>query len=185
MKKTIVLSVLATLAILLLAGLGVIHLGAYDVAATAEHSSVTRWALNTLQHSSVARRAGDAPVALPTDSASLAHGFEHYEEMCVVCHGAPGIDRGEFGQGMAPTPPDLAEEVHEWSDAQLFWITKNGIKLAGMPGFGPTHSDEEIRAIVAFLRRLEEMTPEEYAALAEAHATSGDSVSGDGHDHTH
>jgi ketosteroid isomerase-like protein len=31
---------------------------------------------------------------------------EHYRAMCVDCHGAPGVDRGEFGEGMTP-PPDL------------------------------------------------------------------------------
>ena len=86
--------------------------------------------------------------------------------MCVTCHGAPGVERGTLGKGINPKPPNLAKEAGEWSDRELFWITKHGIKLAGMPAFGVTHSDEELWAIVAFLRRLETMSAEEYRRLA-------------------
>ena len=48
---------------------------------------------------------------------------------------------------------------------QLFWITKNGIKLTGMPAFGKTHSDEKIWDIVAFMEKLPTMTKEQYQAL--------------------
>lgn len=100
--------------------------------------------------------------------------------MCAACHGAPGVERGALGKGMNPEPPDLAAEAAEWSDRELFWITKHGIKLAGMPAFGVTHSDEEVWGIVAFLRRLEHISPEEYrrmAAEADAHPeTHGDEV---------
>lgn len=173
-------SVLGTLVVLVLIALGVIFTGAYNVAATAGHAGISRWALNNLQHSSVASRAGDVMGALPTDSAALHHGFEHYHEMCVTCHGAPGIDRGELGQGMAPTPPELHEEAEEWSDQELFWITKHGIKLAGMPAFGPTHSDEEIWGIAAFVRQLPEISPEDYARRVELLEAQGETS---GHTH--
>ena len=163
---------LATLGVAVLLTIGaalfVIHTGAYDVSATEPHWGVTQWALGTLQHSSVAARSADVEGAPPTDSAALAHGFEHFHSMCVQCHGAPGIDRGEVGQGMRPVPPRLEEEAGEWSDAELFRITKHGIRLAGMPAFGPTHSDEEIWSIVGFIRRLETMTEEAYAERVRA-----------------
>jgi hypothetical protein len=106
----------------------------------------------------------------------LRHGFDEYREMCVACHGAPGVERGALGKGINPEPPDLAKESAEWSDRELFWITKHGIKMAGMPAFGITHSDEELWGIVAFVRRLESMSPEEYRRLAgegETHAHAG------------
>ena len=157
------LSVLGTLVVLVLIVLLVIFTGAYNVAASAGHAGITRWALTTLQESSVGARASEVAGALPSDSASLDHGFEHYHEMCVTCHGAPGVDRGEIGEGMTPTPPELDEEAEEWTDQELFWILKHGIKLAGMPAFGATHSDEEIWSIAAFVRELPNISPEEYA----------------------
>lgn len=179
---------LGTLVLVAIVVLVIIFTGWYNVAATEPHTSFTSWALNALQHSSVAARAGDLEVTLPSDPAALDHGFEHYHAMCVSCHGAPGVDRGELGQGMAPTPPELAEEAHEWTDAELFWITKHGIKLAGMPAFGPTHSDEEILGIAAFVRLLPEMTPEEYASRVEtlaADTTAGGHTHDGGEAHQH
>ena len=158
-----VLTLLTVVVLVTTAGLWTVATGAYDVSATEEHWPLTRWALSTLQHRSVATRAGDPPVAIPGDPAALDHGFEHFHAMCVECHGAPGFDRGDSGQGLNPTPPRLEEEAHEWTDGELFWITKHGIRLTGMPAFGPTHSDAEIAAIVAFIRVMEEMTEEEYA----------------------
>jgi mono/diheme cytochrome c family protein len=167
---TMLITLVGVLVVLVSAGLWVVGTGAYDVAATAEHWPVTEWALSTLQHRSVAKRAEAAglPVALPTDDAAIDHGFEHFHAMCVECHGAPGFDRGDSGQGMNPRPPRLEAEAHEWTDAELFWITEHGIRLAGMPAFGPTHSDEEIAAIVAFIRVMETMTEEEYAERVRA-----------------
>lgn len=184
----------ATIALLVVAGLVALYSGWYDVSATSGHTAVTEWGLGTLQHNSVAARAGDLEVTLPSDTAALEHGYEHYDAMCVSCHGAPGVERGETGQGMTPVPPDLAEEADEWSDAELFWITKHGIKLAGMPAFGPTHSDEEIAMIAAFVRKLPEMTDEEYAGWSSSNAsdtaavdssTGGHTHAGDGHQHQH
>jgi mono/diheme cytochrome c family protein len=177
-------AVLLTLLVLVAGGLLVMYTGAYNVAATHEHTAVGRWLLNTGQERSVAVRAGDVPDPPPIDTAMVEHGFEHYRAMCVDCHGAPGVDRGEFGQGMTPTPPDLSEEAGEWSDRELFWITKNGIKLAGMPAFGPTHSDEEIWGLVAFLRELEGMTAERYEDWEARFAPAeGDTATSSGHSH--
>ena len=61
--------------------------------------------------------------------------------MCVDCHLAPGMDSSEIRQGLLPKPPKLQEVVDEWKPAELFWIIKNGVKMTGMPAWGPTHSD--------------------------------------------
>lgn len=177
---TVVVTVVATLAVLAVVGLVVILTGAYDVSATEDHSALTSWALGTLTERSVARRAAPVTGALPTDPEAVEHGLEHFDAMCAGCHGAPGVDRDEVGQGMNPTPPELTDELDEWSDAELFRITKHGIRLAGMPAFGPTHDDDEIWAIVAFLREMEGMSPEEYAERVSALAAEGEE---EGHTH--
>lgn len=156
------ITVAATLAALVVVGLVFIYSGLYSVAATEDHTSIGRWVLNTTQHRSVSVRARDLPDPPAFDSAMVADGFAHFRAMCIVCHGAPGVDRGELGQGITPTPPSLSEAAAEFDTRELFWMVKNGIKLAGMPAFGPTHSDDEIWGLVAFLEELEGMTAEEY-----------------------
>jgi mono/diheme cytochrome c family protein len=92
----------------------------------------------------------------------VAAGFDGFRNMCVQCHGAPGVGPGVNGQGLYPGPPELAKVAPELTDGELFWITKHGIKFTGMPAFGPTHSDEDLWAIVSFIRQLQDWGPEEY-----------------------
>ncbi len=185
--RTAAITVVVVAAVAAAGALTVILTGGYNVAATESHWGVTQWALNTLQHTSVGARAGDVEGAVPTDTAALAHGFEHFHGMCVECHGAPGLDRGEIGQGLNPEPPRLEEEAHEWSDQELFWITKHGIRLAGMPAFGPTHSDEEIWGLVGFIRQLETMTEADYAERVRSlRGPTGEGEAGaEGEGHSH
>jgi hypothetical protein len=53
-------------------------------------------------------------------------------------------------------------------DGALFWIVKHGLRMTPMPAFGPTHTDEEIWKIVAFIRHLPELSPQERDLLREA-----------------
>lgn len=168
-------------AVLILLGIGAltfIYSGVYNIAATDAHAGLVRWALNTTKERSVEERGDQVPDPPPVDSARVVQGFELYQSMCAVCHGAPGVERGEFGKGMNPTPPDLSEEAREYSTRELFWITRHGLKMAGMPAFGPTHSDEEIWGIVAFVERLPEMSPEEYQRWVERYG-SGSGTGGE------
>lgn len=44
-------------------------------------------------------------------------------------------------------------------------MIKHGIKASGMPAWGPTHDDQRIWAVVAFLQKLPELTPQQYQVL--------------------
>ena len=46
-------------------------------------------------------------------------------------------------------------------------IVKRGIKMSGMPAWEPTHSGEEIWALVAFLKLLPTMPTAEYQGAVE------------------
>lgn len=174
-----VVGAVVMLVVLALAGWIYLATGSYNVAATEPDAPAVAFFLGTVMENSVRSRAEELEPP-PADSALLAEGLHHFHEMCVTCHGAPGIDRGEIGQGMTPTPPELSDEAAEWTAGELFWIVKNGIKLAGMPGFGPTHSDEQLWGIVQVVRALPETTPEEYAARV---AAMGGDTTGGGHTH--
>jgi len=75
----------------------------------------------------------------------------------------------EFAKGLYPLPPKLESRgIQAMTDAETFWVVKNGIKMTGMPAFGPTHDDEELWGIVAFWRRLPGMKPEQYKEVVES-----------------
>ena len=158
-------TVVIVLLVLALAAVGFIYSGIYDVAATTPDTGLIQWALETTQHRSVHRRAEEVEAPASLDDPNLIRtGLIEYHEMCVVCHGAPGVPISPVGQGLNPSPPELAKESGEEA-GELFWVTKNGIKMTGMPAFGVTHSDEEIWAIVAFMKKMGDLSPEEYQRM--------------------
>lgn len=164
-RSGIVAGILATVLVLAIVGIGTVLSGIYDISASAPHTPPVRRMIGALTDRSIRRHATTVDPLSGTDSSGLLVGITHYDEMCAVCHTAPGRKRTEIAAGMYPRPPRLTHEHEEWSDAQLFWIVKHGIKMSGMPAFGPTHSDDIIRDIVALVRRLPSMSPEQYHAL--------------------
>ncbi len=143
-----------------------IESGTYNISAMVPHNSLTLMLINAVKDNSIEHHSKDIKVPNNLNDTSLVRiGFIHYREMCQTCHGAPGIERSEIGKGLYPHPPNLAHSAKEMPAQQLFWITKNGIKLTGMPSFGKTHSDQKIWDIVAFMEKLPTMTKEQYQAL--------------------
>jgi mono/diheme cytochrome c family protein len=138
--------------------------GAYNVAATEPHYAITVSLFSAARDRAIAVRAKEMiPPSGWLERADLKKGFRSYHDMCVVCHAAPGLKNSVIRKGLNPDPPRLTEDrVQQRTDAELFWIIKHGIKMSGMPAFGPTHTDEEIWDVAAFLRRLASMQPADY-----------------------
>jgi mono/diheme cytochrome c family protein len=98
------------------------------------------------------------------DPQRLARGFELYSTHCAACHGANLEGQANWQQrgadGLLPAPPQ-DETGHTWHhpDQQLFQIVKLGTAaLVGgdyktsMTGFGDRLSDDEIRAILDYIK---------------------------------
>jgi len=143
-------------------GLAFIYSGVYDIAATTPHFDVTYRVLRTVMEQSVKRQARDVKVPELDDPEKVHMGFKNFHAMCVTCHGAPGSAASEISKGLNPEAPNLAEAAKGWTSAELYVIIKRGIKMSGMPAWEPTHSGEELWALVAFLKLLPTMPATEY-----------------------
>ncbi|MBE0597012.1 MAG: cytochrome c [Desulfuromonadales bacterium] len=163
MKRTLV-AIEILLIVLIVGFLVFIYSGVYNIAATTTHYSFLEWVVETTKKNSV-RRHAKSIAAPPLAGLDLQQGLRHFDAMCVICHGAPGLPSSAIGQGMVPTPPELSQRVRGWTPGEMFWIISNGIKMTGMPAFGPTHSEPELWAILAFVRELPGIAPEGYQAL--------------------
>jgi len=151
---------------LILAGLALMYSGVYNVAATGQHSALVYWILDTGLRSSVRRRAETIRVPPLSDPALIRSGLRHYKTHCMQCHGAPGIaPRDVIGKGLLPLPNNLVQTAREWSPADLYWVTKYGIKMTGMPAWGYRLGEQELWAIIAFLEQLPLLTPRDYKTL--------------------
>jgi cytochrome c553 len=157
---------LVTGCVLLMAGLLFAWSGAYNVAASRGHWTIVEWMLAYVMRNSVEKRAL-AIQAPPLDDPDLVRlGAAHFHGGCAPCHGAPGIPIGPISGHMLPPPPDLASVASQWKDRELFWITKHGIKYTGMPSWVSQQRDDEVWAVVAFLKRLPALDPQAYRELA-------------------
>jgi mono/diheme cytochrome c family protein len=165
--KFILKIIIAAVAVLIIS-IVFIYSGIYNISAMVPHNRITLKLINALKDNSIEHHSKDIVAPSLTDSGMIKTGFAHYNEMCVGCHGAPGIQRDETGLGLYPKPPDLAKSAKEMPASELFWITKNGIKMTGMPSFGKTHKDDKIWAIVAFMEKLPGMTKDQYATYVKS-----------------
>lgn len=93
---------------------------------------------------------------LPATPANIADGRAAFGHYCVVCHGLDGQNTGvPFAGSLSPPVPSLAsDDVQRYSDGQLKWIIENGISPSGMPASRGILSDDEMWAIVSYIRHL-------------------------------
>ncbi len=115
-------------------------------------TSVANWG----RHFLVKRASRENIPAPPEDrKASLAQGDVLYGIDCSMCHGRDGHGQTDMGRWMYPRAADLASaEVQSYSDWELFWIVKNGIRLSGMPAFGKVETDTHIWNLVDYVRSI-------------------------------
>lgn len=144
-----------------------VYFGVFDVAADTPHSAIVYAVMETVRDRSIAMRVEDIPASPLDDPKLIAEGAEHYDAMCIGCHLAPGLKQSELREGLYPQPPDLTAPI-DASPAEMFWVIKHSIKMSAMPAWGKTHDDQSIWGLVAFLRKLPELTAEQYQAMVEA-----------------
>ncbi|WP_119421688.1 c-type cytochrome [Desertibaculum subflavum] len=159
-----------TLVALALGGLLFAASGIYNVAARSGHFDVTTWVIELVLRRSVALHARSAEAPNLDDIDRIRLGAAHFQGGCAPCHGAPGTARNPIVKGMLPVPPDLARAAETWSEKELFWIVRNGLKYTGMPAWSAPTREDEVWSVVAFLRRLPTMDTAGYRALAEGEA---------------
>jgi mono/diheme cytochrome c family protein len=166
--RSVIATAAAVVVLFALAGAVLVYSGAYYVGADQPHWSMTSWLLNQARDRSIRGHASGIAVPAGLDEpVRIVAGVTHYTEHCAVCHGAPGVERGDIAEGLYPRPPNLADAARYYTPGELFWIVKHGIRMTGMPAWGD-HSDDEIWATVALIEKLPGMTGQEYVELLAA-----------------
>jgi len=80
--------------------------------------------------------------------ALAADGAATYKAKCAMCHGPDGSKENPAMGIKALSGPDVQKQT----DAQLIEVTSKG--KGKMPGYAGKLSDDEIKAVVAFIRTL-------------------------------
>lgn len=124
----------------------------------------------------VAAACTERPRADPSNVEQVVRGNRVYDAQCAACHGAklegqPNW-RERLPSGKFPAPPHDASG-HTWhhSDELLFNITKHGITRyappgyqSDMPAFGNRLSDDDIWAVLAYIKRTWPDEPRKWQA---------------------
>ena len=123
-------------------------------------------------------------VAASGRSEQVSLGRNVYAQYCAACHGASLEGQPDWqsplASGRMPAPPHDASG-HTWhhSDQELFAITKKGMAAvvpdyeSDMPAFEAVLSDEEIEAVLAFIKSTWPRQERDYQAERSRQAESG------------
>ena len=147
------------------AGLVVMYSGVFNIAATTVDSSILSWALVTVRENSIKLHARDIQIPGAGMVADRDNGFRIYRQECAMCHTPIGRSPRPMAIGFNPQAPSFGPDDDLMTADQLFWVTKNGIRFTGMPGWGPSLKDKEIWDVVDFLKALHEMTAADYDTI--------------------
>ena len=87
----------------------------------------------------------------------------HFADHCATCHANDGSGNTEIGQNLYPKAPDMRQQrTQSLSDGEIYFIIHNGVRLTGMPAWGPPSGpDNDSWALVHFIRRLPDLTADE------------------------
>ena len=156
--KNFIVGVLFAIVVLVAGALLYLRLGLAEVRADIPASRFESALMHSAVHASVRRRAPEMPNPVPATDENLIAGGKFYLEGCAGCHGTPGRP-DESSDSLYPRIPQLPTEGTEYSEAQIFWIVKHGIRYSGMFANGKFNSDEKMWTMAAYIKRIKELPP--------------------------
>ncbi|HJQ27343.1 MAG TPA: cytochrome c [Blastocatellia bacterium] len=160
MKRQVVYVSLSTLLLALLVGvavvLGVARAGLTPVQADAAPSALEKSFFSMAVRAAVARHTAAEVQAEPLTTEDGQAGAEIYQAMCAECHGQLNGRPSVLGASFYPPAPQLPIQATAYSDREVFWIVKHGIRNTAMPAWSRLLSDDEIRKVAAFVKGLAE-----------------------------
>jgi mono/diheme cytochrome c family protein len=133
--------------------LGFLRLGLLDVTADVPVSGAVTRLLDGGIHASVWRTAPTSEHSLPRNEETLIAGGKLYLGDCVGCHGEPGEPPSRFGGTFFPPAPQFSQTGTEFTEAEIFWVAKHGIRRTGMAAQAESYSDEQLWSLAAFISR--------------------------------
>lgn len=165
--KRIAVALMALVLTLSLGSAAFVWSGWYDISANVQHTQPVHSLLEMAMRQSVRLRASGIVAPALDGAALVSRGAACYVDKCAQCHGGPGMAPAEIGRSMQPLPGPLVDASARWRPQELYWITRNGIKMTGMPAWQHRLPDADLWALVAFVQRLPKLTAAEFRGLAE------------------
>ena len=184
--KNVIIGIVGTLAAIVAGAFVISHLGLYPIGADNPPGSLERSLASRAMdvYANKHKPAGGNPVQ--TTPAALAEGATEYEEHCAFCHGGAKAKISPMRDKFNPPAPQLVNRIPHDDDAWLFWVTKHGVRMTGMPTWDGVMSDDEIWKIVAFIKHSDKLPAEVQAVWQKmaAEPTEIEEHTPEQHEHT-
>ena len=126
---------------------------------------------NAAKDVTIPLEAGKMKNPLPETDEVASQGHGVFLGSCAPCHGADAHGDTTVGRNMNPPAMDLSSpHVQHWSDAELFWIIQNGVRLTGMPSWKSSISDDDTWKLARFIHSLPHVNAASTATAAPSQA---------------
>jgi len=155
-------AVSAVIVAVLVAVCGIALMSVNGFSARSEPSAVERIVARLARRWAIPRGAANAVNPVPFSVETWAEGRAHFADHCASCHANDGSGRTTIGQNLYPKAPDMRlPPTQQLTDGELYWTIANGVRLTGMPAFGSGANDTDTWKLVHFIRRLNQLSPEQ------------------------
>lgn len=152
--RNFLLGVLATLVALVVGTFAYLKLGLAEVRADVPGSHLESYLMSTAVHASVRRHAPEVPNPVQPSDENLIAGGKMYLGQCGGCHGMLEQAGNETDDSLYPPIPQFPKAGTAYSEAQIFWVAKHGIRRTGMFVNGKWDSDQKLWTMAAFIKRM-------------------------------
>ena|SRR5947209_11994649 len=170
MVRGFVAGVIGAILIALVAGYLLLQSGFIPANADAKAGGLELWVAGTSLNATLRNQAPKVPDPIALTDANLIQGISLYGQHCAICHGTASgaASASPVARGLYPAPPQLADEgVEDDAEGVSYWKIKHGIRLTGMPAWGPTMNDRQIWTLALFLKHMDKLPPAARQAWAQ------------------
>jgi mono/diheme cytochrome c family protein len=164
--KNFLLGVITTLTVLAIGAVGCLRLGLSEVRADIPPTRFETYVMNSAVHASVKRSAPEVSNPVEPTNENVIAGAKFYFDACAGCHGTPGKPENGKGAVLFPIIPELPVIGTEYTEAQVFWVAKHGLRRSGMFANGMFAKDKDLWTVAAYIKRMNSLPPTVQAAVA-------------------
>ncbi len=157
--RNFLIGVVVTLGVLVLAGVVVAGMGLMNTSADQTPGRLETVIASSSLDTAVKRRAGGMTNPISVTDDNLTEGMTLYTMNCAGCHGTLDKSPSKLGADFYPPVPQIIQNPMDDPEWFIFYVTKHGVRLTGMPAWGRQLKDDEIWKIAAFLSRIDKLPP--------------------------
>jgi thiosulfate dehydrogenase len=163
-----ILGVIFTLIVIFAGVYGTVHFGLFPVGADNPPGKIERSLANQAMDEYVDRHMPaqkDNPFQPTSDN--LTEGAHLYEKHCSSCHGGAANKISPMRAKFSPPVPQIINRIPHDEDGHLWWVTKHGIRMTGMPSWDGILTDDEMWKTILFVKHSNALPPDVQMAWEE------------------